>query len=78
MLVVISGCSISDLDQTNAASEANPRNGVDYCGLTVARRSARRPATFAARYLSYDTNGKNITANEAGALHAAGLDLVLN
>ena len=33
---------------------------------------------FVCRYLSYDTTGKNLTAIEAGAIHAAGLDLVLN
>src|SRR5690348_1179506 len=33
---------------------------------------------FAARYLSYDTTGKNITAAEANALRAAGIDVVSN
>ena len=33
---------------------------------------------FIARYLSYDTTGKNLTAAEAGAAHSAGLDIVLN
>lgn len=33
---------------------------------------------FVCRYLSYDTTGKNLTAIEAGAIHSAGLDLVLN
>lgn len=32
---------------------------------------------FAIRYLSHDTTGKNITASEARALHANGLDVVL-
>lgn len=34
--------------------------------------------TFACRYLSYDTKGKNLTAGEAAALHGAGLSIVLN
>jgi hypothetical protein len=34
--------------------------------------------TFAARYLSYDTTGKNLTASEASALQAAGVDVVAN
>lgn len=33
---------------------------------------------FVVRYLSYDDTGKNLTAVEAGALHSAGLDIVLN
>jgi hypothetical protein len=33
---------------------------------------------FVSRYISYDTTGKNLTATEAGALHGAGLDIVLN
>jgi Domain of unknown function (DUF1906) len=33
---------------------------------------------FAIRYLSRDTSGKNLTAAEAQALHAAGLSIVLN
>jgi hypothetical protein len=33
---------------------------------------------FVCRYLSYDETGKNLTAREAGALHSAGLDIVLN
>src|SRR5262249_48761910 len=32
--------------------------------------------TFVARYLSYDTTGKNLTAIEANALKAAGIDIV--
>jgi len=34
--------------------------------------------TFAVRYLSYDTTGKNLTAEEASALIAAGVDVVSN
>lgn len=34
--------------------------------------------SFACRYLSYDTTGKNLTAGEAQALHAAGVDTVSN
>src|SRR5262245_38118081 len=33
---------------------------------------------FAARYLSYDTTGKNLSAAEAEALWAAGVDIVAN
>jgi len=33
---------------------------------------------FACRYLSWDTSGKNLSDTERRALHAAGLDVVLN
>lgn len=33
---------------------------------------------FVCRYISYDTTGKDFTASEAGAIHGAGLDLILN
>lgn len=39
---------------------------------------ARAGYKFAVRYLSRDTTGKNLTAAEAQALHAAGLSIVLN
>lgn len=34
--------------------------------------------TFAVRYVSHDNTGKNLTAQEAGALRASGIDVVTN
>lgn len=34
--------------------------------------------TFACRYVSHDNTGKNLTAGEAGALRAVGIDVVTN
>lgn len=53
--------------------------GVDYSwGRPDPHCLAAKGYRFVSRYLSYDTTGKNITAAEAGSLHSAGLDVVLN
>jgi Domain of unknown function (DUF1906) len=53
--------------------------GVDYSWARPSPAGlAAQGFTFAARYLSYDTSGKNLSAGEASALNAAGLDVVSN
>ncbi len=53
------------------------RKGVDYAwGRPSPQTLASGGYTFAARYLSWDTTGKNLSASEAKALIAAGVDVV--
>ncbi len=56
-----------------------PGYGVDYAWARPSPASLKADGyTFAARYLSYDTTGKNLSAGEADALIAAGIDVVSN
>ena len=61
------------------ASVTALRTGVDY-SWSKPRPSAIAAAgyTFACRYVSRDTTGKNLTAGEAQALIGAGIDVVTN
>jgi len=54
--------------------------GVDYAWSRPSSPQDLRAAgyTFVARYLSYDTTGKNLTAAEAQSLFSAGIDVVAN
>jgi MYXO-CTERM domain-containing protein len=53
--------------------------GVDYSWARPSPSGLKSGGyTFAARYLSYDTSGKNLSASEAKALWAAGVDVVAN
>jgi hypothetical protein len=54
--------------------------GLDYSWGRPSSPEALRAAgyAFVARYLSYDTTGKNLTAGEAQGLFAAGIDVVAN
>ena len=53
--------------------------GVDYSWARPSPSGLKSQGyTFAARYLSYDTSGKNLSASEAKALWAAGVDVVAN
>jgi hypothetical protein len=62
-------------EQTNALSAAS---GIDYAWSHPPVSSVRAAGyTFAARYLSYDTTGKNLSAAEARALWADGVDVVV-
>jgi len=78
----LAGCSVSSKSNLEAASKKGgaltPVYGVDY---SYARPSPSHLESegyqFAARYLSYDS-AKNITASEANALKAAGVDIVAN
>ena len=76
------GCSphstTNEESATNKASALNPIYGVDY---SWARPDPNQLAgdgyQFAARYLSYTGVGKNLSAGEADALRAAGVDVVV-
>jgi len=54
--------------------------GLDYAWSRPSSPQALKNAgyTFVARYLSYDTSGKNLTAGEAQQLFGAGVDVVAN
>jgi hypothetical protein len=54
--------------------------GIDYAWSRPSSSQALRAAgyTFVARYLSYDTTGKNLSPGEAQQLFAAGIDVVAN
>lgn len=56
-----------------------PRKGCDYAWEkpSIAAMKAE-DITFACRYLSWDTTGKNLSAGEAANLRAAGIDVVSN
>src|SRR4051812_9111 len=55
------------------------RTGVDYSWARPSPAGIRAAGyTFAVRYLSHSTTGKNLTVDEAGALLAAGVHLVVN
>src|SRR4051794_16232229 len=61
------------------ASNLVVRSGVDYSWARPSPSGLRSAGyTFAVRYLSYDTTGKNLSASEARALQAAGVDVVSN
>jgi hypothetical protein len=63
----------------DVASDVTVRSGVDYAWARPSPSGVRGAGyTFAVRYLSWDTTGKNLTASEARALQAAGIDLVSN
>lgn len=56
-----------------------PRVGVDYSWGRPQLAGLRDAGyTFAVRYLSHDTTGKNLTIDEADALIGAGFDVVVN
>src|ERR1044072_5426423 len=63
----------------DVASDVTVRSGVDYSWARPSPSGLRAAGyTFAVRYLSFDTTGKNLSASEARALQAAGIDLVSN
>jgi hypothetical protein len=80
-LPLVVGCGAGDdLEDIDArGDEINPIYGVDYSWARPSPAHLKAEGyQFAARYLSYDTSGKNITAGEANALRAAGIDVVSN
>jgi len=76
---VIAGCAAHGDDVASDDTEAlTTERGVDYSwGRPGASTLRSHGYTFAARYLSFGTGGKDITAAEANALHAAGVHVVL-
>src|ERR1700704_4291321 len=76
---LLAGCAVDDEDATALEQEVGIPYGVDYSwarpSLDVLHANGY---TFVSRYLSYDTTGKNISADEASALRASGFDIALN
>jgi hypothetical protein len=71
--------SIDPENLGDVASDVTVRSGVDYSWARPSPSGLHAAGyTFAVRYLSFDTTGKNLTASEARALQAAGVDLVSN
>lgn len=72
-------------DRGSGAGSGDPigdpsaRKGVDYSWARPSPTDLVEAGyTFAVRYLSYSMSGKNLTVDEADALLAAGLDVVVN
>jgi Domain of unknown function (DUF1906) len=81
--LAVSGCAMSsdptDEPVSDDSADLGIRQGVDYSwGRPSPAGLHAAGYTFAARYLSYDTSGKNISKGEADALIAAGVDVVAN
>jgi hypothetical protein len=71
------GCGAA-ADSGSVSDELTSRYGIDYAWGRPAPATIRADGyAFAARYLSYDTTGKNLSAGEAHALRAAGIDVVV-
>src|SRR5262249_29146963 len=82
-LLALTGCLMGGGGESNASYDndiASAERGLDYAWSRPSSPQALRAAgyTFVARYLSYDTTGKNLTAGEARDLFAAGIDVVAN
>jgi hypothetical protein len=77
--LAFSACATGDGPDGEASSAVVVRRGVDYSWARPSPSGLHSAGyTFAARYLSFDTTGKNVTAAEAQALQAAGVDVVAN
>jgi hypothetical protein len=64
---------------STTSSPVTTQSGVDYAwGRPAPSVLAADGYTFAARYLSYDTTGKNLSASEAQSLVGAGIHVVSN
>jgi hypothetical protein len=78
--VACSGLRDGDTKSGRITSNLGDPQGVDYAWSRPSSPQALRSAgySFVARYLSWDTTGKNLTADEAQNLFAAGIDVVAN
>ncbi len=75
-IALVIGCA--DPNSASDQQAVTTRYGVDYAWARPSPSSlAADGFTFAARYLSYDTSGKNLSHGEADALIAAGLDVAV-
>src|SRR5262249_2255168 len=63
-----------------SSADVAGQRGLDYAWSRPSSPQALQAAgySFVARYLSYDTTGKNLSAAEAQGLFAAGIDVVAN
>ncbi|MGE5184703.1 MAG: glycoside hydrolase domain-containing protein [Acidobacteriota bacterium] len=81
VLCATAGCLVGSGGPSEAVgTELTAERGIDYAWSRPSSPQALAAAgyTFVARYLSYDTTGKNLTASEAQDLFAAGIDVVAN
>src|SRR5512135_140764 len=78
-LVLATACGSSPGEEIGTSDDAIiTATGVDYAWARPSPSGLKADGyTFAARYVSHDTTGKNITASEAKALWAAGVDVVI-
>lgn len=82
-LLVAAACGPTTSGSEETASSSDEAlvtaTGVDYSWARPSPSGLKSGGyTFAARYLSYDTTGKNLSKGEANALWAAGVDVVAN
>jgi hypothetical protein len=80
-LVVVIACGSSPPNEDIGTSDDAlvTATGVDYSWARPSPSGLKSEGyTFAARYLSYDTSGKNMTKGEIAALWSAGVDVVAN
>lgn len=80
-LCATASCAAAVEPDENAelAAAATVASGVDYSFARPSPAGLQAAGyKFAVRYFSYTTGGKNLTASEADALRAAGVDLVSN
>jgi hypothetical protein len=82
VLLPVLGCGgsagVGDDVSNRGEGVTGPGYGVDYAWARPAPSDlAAQGYGFVARYLSYDTTGKDLSAGEAADLTAAGLDLVV-
>jgi hypothetical protein len=80
-IVFTAGCVVGHEDaHTSIGADLAAERGLDYAWSRPSSPAALKAAgySFVARYLSYDTSGKNLTAGEARDLFAAGIDVVSN
>jgi hypothetical protein len=76
-LAFVMACGPSEATSASSASVVGA-SGVDYSWARPDPGALHGEGyTFAARYLSHDTSGKSLSAGEADALWAAGIDMVV-
>jgi hypothetical protein len=81
-LLPVIGCGTGSTDESDGVASRDdavngPDLGVDYAWARPAPSSLHAEGyRFVARYLSYDTTGKNLSKGEADELIKAGLDIV--
>ena len=80
-IVLVAACGPTSGNEPTAKISAASitATGVDYSWARPSPSGLKSEGfTFAARYLSHDTSGKNMSTSEVNALWAAGVDVVAN
>ena len=77
LFAIVLGCSAGE-STDYSVDELGTRKGIDYAWARPSISKLKAEGyTFAARYLSWDTTGKNLSAGEAHNLRSAGIDVVV-